>query len=168
MILDAELTFDENATLTTAFTSKSIDLGQKNPDMGMYPQFAVVVKPRTDFAGTGTLTITIEDSADDSSFAMVASTGAIVANDIKSPIAIRLPISHRQYVRVKTAVSGSITAGTGLVAITDNFDVPSWYFRDTVEYFEPDPNASKIDLETRVKGILPVVNGGTGTDEESI
>ncbi len=167
MILDAELTFDENATLTAAYTSKSIDLGQTNPDMGMYPQFAAVVRPRTDFAGTGTITVTIEDSADNSSFAAVAATGAIVANTITKPIALRMPVSHRRYVRVKTTVSGSITAGTGVVAITDNFDVPAGYYRDTVEFFEPDPNASKVNLESQVQGVLPVVNGGTGKDDGS-
>lgn len=168
MILDAELTFDENANLTAAWTSKSIDLGQTSPDMGMYPQFAIVIRPREDFAGTGTVTVTIEDSDNNSSFAAVAATGAIVANDIKAPIAVRLPIRHRRYVRVKTAVSGSVTAGTAVVALSDNFDVPSWYFRDTVEFFEPDPEANvrpvNLASDKEVTGILAVKHGGTGKD----
>ena len=36
MILDAELILAEKQTLTSTFTSKALDLGQKNPDGGGY------------------------------------------------------------------------------------------------------------------------------------
>ena len=77
-------------------------------------------------------------------------------------VALKFPTSHRRYVRVTTTVTGAVSAFTGTIAIADNFDVNAGLFRDEVEIGEPDENAAKIDLTSQVRGILPVVNGGTG------
>lgn len=163
MILDAELILAEKQDLKSAFTSKALDLGQANPDLGMYPQFFLVLVPTTDFVGTS-LTINLQDCDTATGSFATCAAATVKVTDIKGDIvAFRFPVTHKRYVKVNVAPT-SITAGAATIAITDNFDKPSWLFRDTVEFFEPDPDAMKIDLTTKVKGILPVVNGGTGKD----
>lgn len=165
MILDAELIFAKNADLKANFTSSAIDLGQKNPDLGMCTPLFLVLYPGDDGAGTGTITVNLQDSADGASFATIASTGAMKVAGLKQDVAIAFPTSHRRYVRV-TTIGATVSAFTGTIAIADNFDVNAGLFRDEVEIGEPDENASKIDLTSQVKGILPVVNGGTGKATE--
>lgn len=162
-IVDYELVLAEKQDLKATVTTKSIDMGQEKPDLGMYPNMYLVVAVGDKGAGSGTITFNIQDSDNNSSFATVASLGPITASNITDDIAIKLPVNHRRYVRLNTAVSGSITALSGTVFIGDNFDKKSWLFRDDVQYFEPDPDAMKIDLTTKVKGILAKENGGTGT-----
>lgn len=164
MILDNELIFEENATLTAAVTTKSIDMGQKRPDLGMLKQFYVTVTAREEIKGTS-FTIAIEDSADNSAFAPILTTGAIAAADATGDVVVPIPTKHRQYLRVKVTPT-SISAGKALIAITDNFDSPSWLFRDTVEFNTPDPEANiravNLASDKEVTGILAVKNGGTG------
>ena len=162
MILDAELIFAKNADLKANFTSASIDLGQTNPDLGVCTPLYLVLVPGKDAAGTGTVTLNLQDSADNEAFTTILSTGAVKAVDMTQDVALAFPVSHRRYVRVTTTVGGALTKFTGTIAITDNFDVNAGLFRDEVEIGEPDENAAKIDLTSQVKGILPVVNGGTG------
>ena len=166
MILDYELIFDQNAQLKSAVTTKGIDMGQKRPDLGMLKQFYVVVSIREAVTGTS-FTITVEDSEDNSSFTPIVTTGAIASADAKGDIVVQIPTKHRRYLRVKTTPT-SITAGSALIAITDNYDSPAWLYRDTVELNEPDPeaNVKAVDLasDKEVTGILAVKHGGTGKD----
>ena len=166
MILDYELIFDQNAQLKSAVTTKSIDMGQKRPDLGMLKQFYAVVSIREAVTGTS-FTITVEDSEDNSSFTPIVTTGAIASADAKGDIVVQIPTKHRRYLRVKTTPT-SITAGSALIAITDNYDSPAWLYRDTVELNEPDPeaNVKAVDLasDKEVTGILAVKHGGTGKD----
>lgn len=166
MILDYELIFDQNAQLKSAVTTKGIDMGQKRPDLGMLKQFYVVVSIREAVAGTS-FTITVEDSEDNSSFTPIVTTGAIKSADATGDIVVQIPTKHRRYLRVKTT-STSITAGSALIAITDNYDSPAWLYRDTVEFNTPDPeaNVKAVDLasDKEVTGILAVKHGGTGKD----
>ena len=181
-MIDAELIFEENAALSAAVTSGSLDLGQAKPDMGMLDQdFVVQVLPDEAVGGTGTVTFKLQDSADNSSFADVLACGPIVGNDLTDDFAFRLPLTHRRYVRIVTVVSGSVT-GNAMIALTNTYTKKSWNFRDTVEFNEPDPNANvrdsmtkgeadatyrkktdKINLTTDVSGVLPTTNGGTGS-----
>ena len=164
MILDYELIFDQNAQLKSAVTTKGIDMGQKRPDLGMLKQFYAVVSIREAVAGTS-FTITVEDSEDNSSFTPIVTTGAIKSADATGDIVVQIPTKHRRYLRVKVAPT-SITAGSALIAITDNYDSPAWLYRDTVEFNEPDPeaNVKAVDLasDKEVTGILAVKHGGTG------
>lgn len=166
MILDYELIFDQNAQLKSAVTTKGIDMGQKRPDLGMLKQFYAVVSIREAVTGTS-FTITVEDSEDNSSFTPIVTTGAIASADAKGDIVVQIPTKHRRYLRVKTTPT-SITAGSALIAITDNYDSPAWLYRDTVELNEPDPeaNVKAVDLasDKEVTGILAVKHGGTGKD----
>lgn len=165
MILDAELIFDEAADLTSAVTTASIDMGQQYPDLGMLKELYLVVIPREDVAGTS-LSVALQDSDDDETFTTVLQTGAIPVEYFDQDVAIPMPVAHRRYVRAVVTPT-SITAGTAAIAIADNFDKKAWLYRDTVEFFEPDPDAMKINLETAVKGVLPIENGGTGTSTAS-
>ena len=164
MILDYELIFDQNAQLKSAVTTKGIDMGQKRPDLGMLKQFYAVVSIREAVAGTS-FTITVEDSEDNSSFTPIVTTGAIKSADATGDIVVQIPTKHRRYLRVKVTPT-SITAGSALIAITDNYDSPAWLYRDTVEFNTPDPeaNVKAVDLasDKEVTGILAVKNGGTG------
>lgn len=162
MILDAELIFAKNADLKASFTSAAIDLGQKNPDLGMCTPLFLVLYPGDDGVGMGTVTVNLQDSDDGTSFATILSTGAMKVAGLTQDVALKFPTSHRRYVRVTTTVTGTVSAFTGTIAIADNFDVNAGLFRDEVEIGEPDEDAAKIDLTSQVKGILPVVNGGTG------
>lgn len=164
MILDHELVFCENQDLKTAFTSKSIDLGQKDPQLGLEPFYLVII-PTIDGTGNGTVTFALEHSDNNTAFEAVVSTGALKVAEITKPIAIRFPASHKRYVRVKTTIGATVTTFGGSIAITDNFDIDPGYFRKDVQFFKVDPDASKINLETQVKGVLQKPNGGTGATE---
>lgn len=164
MLLDNELVFEENGTITAALTTKSLDMEQTRPDLGMLKQFYVVVTPREEIKGTS-FTIALEDSADNSSFAPVVTTGAIASADATGDIVVQVPAKHRRYLRVKIQPT-SITAGKVAIAMTDNYDSPAWLYRDTVEFTSPDPKANirPVDLasDAEVTGILAVKHGGTG------
>lgn len=102
--------------------------------------------------GTGSVTFTLEDSEDGKNFTSVAAYGPIVAEKIVRDVAFPFPLHHRRYVRVKTAVTGTVSTLAGTLAVADNFSDPARYWRDEVEFYKPDPDASKIDLATRAKG----------------
>ena len=162
MILDHELVFCENKDLKSAFTSKSIDLGQKDPQLGLEPFYLVII-PTIDGTGNGTVTFALEHSDNNTAFETAVTTGALKVAEFTKPVAIRFPVSHKRYVRVKTAVGATVTTFGGSIAITDNFDIDPGYFRKDVQFFEVDPDASKVNLETQVKGVLQTTNGGTGS-----
>lgn len=161
MILDGELIFEEEADLTSTVTTGSIDLNQTYPDLGMLRSLFAVLVPREEVEGTS-LTISLEDSEDNETFETIYTTGNITAEKLVWDVAIPVPVSHRRFLRMVVTPT-SITAGTATLALADNFEKPAWFYRDTVELFEPDPDAAKINLETAVKGVLPTENGGTGT-----
>lgn len=162
-MLDYELMLVEKQSFKTAVTSKVMDLLQKTPNLGQWnaPLF-IVFTPGSKSVGTGTITFVLEDSYDGKSFTQVAAYGPFVAEKITHDIGLKFPDHHRRYVRVKTSISGTVTTLDGTLAVGDGFNDPAGYWRDEVEFFEPDPDAMKLNLETAVKGVLPVVNGGTG------
>lgn len=191
-MIDFETVLAEKQSFTAAVTTRAVDLGQKTPNIGMLerPLYFVFIPSETP-AGSGTVAFTLEDSDDGTTFATCVSYGIQVAG-IKHDIAFPFPLHHRRYVRLKTAVTGTVTALSGTVAIADNFSDPAGYWRDEVEFFTPDPDASRIDLSTRAKGtvasaqtaaalastakvnlqsqvtgVLPVANGGTGKSTAS-
>lgn len=166
MILDAELILAEKQTLTSTFTSKALDLGQKNPDLGMYPQLFLAVIPTAADAGAGSITVNLQDCDTESGSYTTIASAVVKAADLTTDFAFRFPVTHRQFVKVNV-VPSSITTLAATIAITDNFDKPAWLFRDTVEFETPNPDAMKVNLESQVQGVLPVVNGGTGKNDGS-
>lgn len=164
-MIDNELVLVEKQSFKTSVTSRAEDLIQKTPNLGQLDaKLFVIFTPASKSEGTGTITFTIEDSADGSTgWTAVAAYGPFVANDITHDIAFKFPFHHRRYVRVKTAISGTIATLDGSLYMGDGYSDPAGYWRDEVEFFEPDPDAMKIDLTTKVKGVLPKANGGTGS-----
>lgn len=116
MILDNALKLCEKKSVGSAITSDVIDLRQEWPNTGsLTPPFYLVVFPEA-LKGTGetdAITFTLEDSADNSKFVAIGQVTKI-ANEMKDAIAIPMPVTHRRYLRLKTAntgtPSGKITA----------------------------------------------------------
>lgn len=120
-ILDKGLEFsDAQAVTASAASTNVLDLGVVAPNTGrgsnqMYLQ--IVVNTTADASGSATVAFALEDSADDSSFAVVpgVSVAAIgkatlVAGYIVLTIA--LPPRLRRYIRVYyTVATGPLTAG---------------------------------------------------------
>ena len=105
----------------TAVNSSSIDLGVAAPVLaGVHSDFIVSAPDGAALATGQTLTFTIQDSADNSSFAAVTAlptyvvTGASNLVPVGSNRTFRLPPSVRRYVRVSCAASA--TAGTSASA----------------------------------------------------
>lgn len=191
-MIDYELVLAEKQDFKAAVTTEAVDLGQKTPNIGLLERALwFVFVPSDVSAGTGSVTFTLEDSEDGENFTSVAAYGPIVAEKIVRDVAFPFPLHHRRYVRVKTAVTDTVSTLAGTLAVADNFSDPAGYWRDEVEFYKPDPDASKIDLATRAKGkaatassadsakalasgvkvnltsqvtgVLPVANGGTGS-----
>ena len=96
MIADALLDFyaDLKAALTT---SKVVDLKQDHPNLGScVPPFYVILKVK-DTSGDGTVTFNLQDSADNSAFATVASV-TVAGKDLVDT-AIPVPVKHRRYLK---------------------------------------------------------------------
>lgn len=158
-MIDYELVLAEKQDFKAKGTTKAVDLGQKTPNIGLLERALWLVFVPSDVpAGTGSVTFTLEDSEDGKQFTPVAAYGPIAAEKIVRDVAFPFPLHHRRYVRVTTAVTdtGSTRAGTlvGTLAVADSFSDPAGYWRDEVEFYKPDPDASKIDLATRAKGTV--------------
>lgn len=150
-MIDYELVLAEKQDFKAAVTTEAVDLGQKTPNIGLLERALwFVFVPSDVSAGTGSVTFTLEDSEDGKNFTSVAAYGPIVAKKIVRDVAF--PLHHRRYVRVKTAVTGTVSTLAGTLVVADNFSDPARYWRDEVEFYKPDPDASKIDLATRAKG----------------
>lgn len=152
-MIDYELVLAEKQDFKAAVTTEAVDLGQKTPNIGLLERALwFVFVPSDVSAGTGSVTFTLEDSEDGEKFTSVAAYGPIVAEKIVRDVAFPFPLHHRRYVRVKTTVTGTVSTLAGTLAVADNFSDPARYWRDEVEFYKPDPDASKIDLATRAKG----------------
>lgn len=116
MIIDSLLELSiKQAVTTSAASTNTVDFGTKKPNTGNAAQnlYAVFTIPES-FAG-GSLTISLQDSADGTNFANVitGATVTVTAADLKegSQHVIPMPISHRRYIRAYYTVTGSMTAG---------------------------------------------------------
>lgn len=130
-MLDLELVLFENKSVASAITSDAIDFGQEKPNTGSYtdPMYVVVNFPT---AGTGagdanSVVFNIQDcDTKEGDFATVASTGKIAGEDLKGNVVIPMPVRHRQFVKVTTTVTGTIT-GNATAYITNAPDLPMEY-----------------------------------------
>lgn len=117
MIIDRQLQVsNEQAVTTSAASADVIDFGQLNPNSGMSDRLdvSITVDETVAAAGAATVTFSVQDSADNSTFADVAVTAAIgkAALPIGTHITIPMPNVHRRYVRVfYTVGTGPLTAG---------------------------------------------------------
>ena len=117
MIIDRQLQVsNEQAVTSTAASTDVIDFGQTNPNTGMSDHLglSITVDEAATAAGAATVTFSIQDSADNSSFADIAVTPAIAktALTLGAQVVIPMPKLHRRYVRVNyTVATGPLTAG---------------------------------------------------------
>lgn len=117
MIIDKLLQVsDDQAVTATAASTDVIDFGQVNPNSGLSDRLSMVVTVGEGATATGAATVTfaVQDSADNSSFADVASTAAIgkASLGLGAQVVIPMPVLHRRYVRLNyTVATGPLTAG---------------------------------------------------------
>jgi hypothetical protein len=127
MIIDKALQVsNEQAVTSSAASTDVIDTGQVTSDLGATGQLALVIT--TDEAatasGAATVTFSLQDSADNSSFADVAVTVAIGKATLVAGYqhVIPLPTRLRRYIRAYyTVATGPLTAGKFSAQIVAGF-----------------------------------------------
>lgn len=117
MIIDKTLQVsNEQAVTASAASTDSIDFGQANPNLGLTDQCSMVitVDDSVAAAGAATVTFSVQDSADNATFADVAVTAAIGKASLTAgqQVVIPMPTKLRRYCRVYYTVgTGPLTAG---------------------------------------------------------
>ncbi|MFZ2972238.1 MAG: Bbp16 family capsid cement protein [Ferribacterium limneticum] len=117
MIIDKLLQVsNEQAVTASAASTDVIDFGQANPNSGLNNNvtMAITTDEAATASGSATVTFSIQDSADNSTFADVAVTAAVAKSTLVSgyQILIPMPTKLRRYVRVYyTVATGPLTAG---------------------------------------------------------
>lgn len=106
----------EQAVTSSAASTDVIDFGQANPNsgVGQNTTMAITVDEAATASGSATVTFSVQDSADNSTFADVAVTAAIGKATLVAGYQhlIPMPTKHRRYVRVYyTVATGPLTAG---------------------------------------------------------
>jgi len=117
MFIDKNLQVsNEQAVTVSAESTDVIDFGQDNPNTGMDDRsnMVITVDVAATAAGAATVTFSVQDSADNSTFADVAVTAAIGKATLVAgrQIVIPMPTKLRRYSRVYYTVgTGPLTAG---------------------------------------------------------
>ena len=137
-MMDIKLAFCDKADAKSKITSNVIDFLQKAPTTGLNdrPLYVVCKFPKA-LVGTS-LTIAIEDSANNSEFKTVVQIGALAPADTTKGLAIPMPVKHRRYVRL-VATPSSISDGTMTAYLSDVIEVPTTYKVEGIEFL---PGAS--------------------------
>ena len=107
---------NEQAVTASAASTDVINFGQANPNVGMddRSKMVITVDEAATASGAATVTFSVQDSADNSSFADVAVTAAIGKATLVAGYqhVIPMPTKLRRYVRVYyTVATGPLTAG---------------------------------------------------------
>jgi len=101
-------------TVTTVTSTNSIDMGTADGDELNPPRVAAHIEGGVTTGANGTITIVLQDSADNSSFATIL-TGKVSSAqgaDI-NPYSFFVPPKHRRYLRTQYVVAtNAFTAGT--------------------------------------------------------
>ena len=117
MIIDKLLQVsDAQAVTASAASTDVIDFGQTNPNTGMddLTVLAITVDESATAVGAATVVFSIQDSADNSTFADVATTVAVGKATLVAgyQLTIKMPNKLRRYCRVYyTVATGPLTAG---------------------------------------------------------
>ena len=107
---------NEQAVTVSAASTDSIDFGQANPNVGLDDRsnMVITVDGSAAAAGAATVTFSVQDSADNATFADVAVTAAIGKANLAAgqQVVIPMPTELRRYCRVYYTVgTGPLTAG---------------------------------------------------------
>ena len=135
-MVDLEMKLCSAKSVATTFTSDAYDFRQVAPNSGAWADPVVVVIHPTK-AGTGagasnSVTFVVEDSENGSSYATLVQSAAIPGADIKRDIVIPLPVRHRQYVRLKTTVAGTVT-GTVDAYLSTGYNLPMEHKKEGID-----------------------------------
>ncbi|WP_417244293.1 Bbp16 family capsid cement protein [Celeribacter sp.] len=117
---------DEQAVTASAKSTNSLDIGDYR---GHGNEMYLVIAVTEDFNALTSLTVTLEDSADDSSFATVLSTAAIVEATLTAGYRFaieRIPFNCRRYLQIGYTVAGD-NADAGKVDAYISPVIPEWY-----------------------------------------
>lgn len=119
MITDNNLYMsDAQAVTATAASTKSLDMATalRNVGSGEPIELIVQVASALDASGAGTITFSLDDSADNTTFTPVVSSPAIGKATLVAgyeALRIRLPATLRRYIQVTyTVATGPFTTGT--------------------------------------------------------
>ena len=107
---------NEQAVTVSAASTDAIDFGQANPDIGMDDRsnLVITVDEAAAASGAATVTFSVQDSADNSTFADVAVTAAIGKATLVAgaQVVIPMPTKLRRYCRAYYTIgTGPLTAG---------------------------------------------------------
>lgn len=109
---------DAQAVTATASSTKSLDLATATRNIGGGQSIELVIQVATTVAASGgasNVTFSLEDSADNSSFAVAVATVAIPKATLVAgyeALRIRLPLGLRRYIQVGYTVdTNNLTAG---------------------------------------------------------
>lgn len=107
---------NEQAVTVSAASTDSIDFGQANPNVGLDDRsnMVITVDESAAAAGAATVTFSVQDSADNATFADVAVTAAIGKASLAAgqQVVIPMPTKLRRYCRVYYTIgNGPLTAG---------------------------------------------------------
>lgn len=117
MFIDKNLQVSNAQAVTaTAASTDVIDFGQANPNIGLDDRSSMVitVDAAATAAGAATVTFSVQDSADNVTFADVAVTTAVAIAALVAGYQhiIPMPTKLRRYCRVNyTVATGPLTAG---------------------------------------------------------
>lgn len=117
---------DAQAVTTTASSTKSYDAGTALRNLGAGEELDLVVSVQTTClaAGAATVTFSLDDSSDNSSFAVVVQGPAVGKATLVvgfEPLRITLPRTLQRYIQVTyTVATGPLTAGNFNAYITDD------------------------------------------------
>lgn len=139
-MFDLSLLFCTEKEFKTAFQTDAIDCRQESPTTGANASpFYLVLSFPTAGAGTGSVSFTLQDSADGSTGwrDVVGFTGAVAELTPSGPMALAMPVKHRRYVRLSVApASGaSITAGKVTAFINENYTLLPTARREGSEWY---------------------------------
>lgn len=135
-MFDSKLLFADGVDATAEFEAPTaVDFVTAHPTSGLQdkPLFVVLI-----FAGVtdedATVTVTLEESADNQTFTPVYTTGAFPVSSLNEGVlALPLPVVHKRYLKMKMTPNG-VTAGTFSSYLGDTFDFVQSYRVDGIEF----------------------------------
>jgi len=128
MMIDSKLMMSEAQAITaTAVSTNEIDMGVNGENVGEGNPVYLEVYLDTGFdTSVNTLTITLQDSADGSTYAdkvvvvPATATSALLTADIGRLVRISLPADIRRYIAMNYTVSTGLTSGKVSAFLTIN------------------------------------------------